>query len=260
MSDSHTLEHIHENMLKLKMFSSEKIIDSQLEQAVSRGLSTTEMLDSILDYEVKSRRTTAIDTRMKLSGIPVRKTLEEFDLSFQPSIERTLFDDLRTLRFIHNADNLILLGPPGVGKSHLAIGYGIAAIEAGFSVYYVTSVAMIDKLKKANSRGTLEFALKTLGKFKVLIIDEIGYLPMDKEGAHLFFQLVSRRYEKGTTILTSNKSFSEWGETLGDNIIAAAVLDRILHHSITMNIKGESYRLKSRRKTGLTYPPPGGSA
>ena len=119
---------------------------------------------------------------------------------------------------------------------------------------------MIEKLKKASNRGTLETALKILGKFKVLIVDEIGYFPMDKEGAHLFFQLVSRRYEKGTTIFTSNKSYCEWGEMLGDNVIAAAVLDRILHHSITMNIKGESYRLKSRRKAGLEFPPPGGSA
>ncbi len=169
MSDSQTLAHIHENLLKLRMFSSEAIVDSQLEQSVSRGLPTIEVIDIILDHEVKSRRTTAIDTRMKLSGIPARKTLEEFDLSFQPSIDRALFDDLRTLRFVHNADNLVLLGPPGVGKSHLAIGYGVAAIEAGFSVYYVTSATMIDKLKKANSRGSLDFALKTLGKFKVLI-------------------------------------------------------------------------------------------
>lgn len=259
MSDSQTLARIHENLVKLRMFSAETIIDSQLEQAASHGLPSAELIEILLDQEVKSRRASAIDTRMRLSGIPVRKTLEDFDLSFQPSIDKALFDDLRTLRFIHNADNLILLGAPGVGKSHLAIGFGVAAIEAGFSVYYLTSSVMIEKLKKANHRGTMEKALKTLAKFKVLIVDEIGYLPMDKEGAHLFFQLVSRRYERGTTIFTSNKSYSEWGEVLGDNIIASAVLDRILHHSITMNIKGESYRLRSRRKAGLAFPPPGGS-
>jgi len=259
MSDSQTLAHIHENLVKLKMFSSEAIIDSQLEQAVSRGDPLVEVLDIVLDQEVKSRRASSIDARMKLSAIPVRKTLEDFDLSFQPSIDKAMFDDLRTLRFVHNADNVIALGPPGVGKSHIAIGLGIAAIEAGFTVYYITSATLIEKLKRASHRGTLDKTLKTFSKYKVFIVDEIGYLPMDKEGAHLFFQLVSRRYEKGSTIFTSNKAYREWGEILGDNIIAAAVLDRILHHSITVNIKGESYRLKSRRKVGLTFPPPGGS-
>jgi DNA replication protein DnaC len=115
---------------------------------------------------------------------------------------------------------------------------------------------MVEKLRRANHRGSLDRSLKTLGKYKVLIIDEIGYLPMDKEGAHLFFQFVSRRYEKGSTIFTSNKSYSEWGEILGDNVIASAFLDRILHHSITVNIKGESYRLQARKKVGIPYPPP----
>lgn len=259
MSDADTLARIHENLMKLKMYSAETAIDSQLELAVSNKSSIVEVLDQILDGEVKSRRSSAIETRTKLSGIPVRKTLNEFDLSYQPSIDRSMFDDLRTLRFVYNQENVIFLGPPGTGKTHLAIGLGLAAIEAGFSIYYITSAILIEKLKRANHRGTLDRALKTLGKYKVLIVDEIGYLPMDKEGAHLFFQLVSSRYEKGSTIFTSNKTYSEWGEVLGDNVIAAAVLDRILHHSVTVNIKGESYRLRSRKKVGVSYPPPGGS-
>jgi DNA replication protein DnaC len=259
MSDGQSLPRIHENLLRLRMFSTEMIIDSQFEQAASRNKSVIDVIDELLDHEVKSRRTTANDARMRISGIPVKKTLDDFDLSFQPSIDKAVFDDLRTLRFIHNQENLIFLGAPGVGKSHLAIGFGVAAIEAGFSVYYITSTALVEKLRRASRRGTLDRALKTLSKFKVLILDEIGYLPMDKEGSHLFFQLVCRRYERGSTIFTSNKTYSEWGEVLGDNVIAAAVLDRVLHHSITVNIKGESYRLKSRRKTGLAFPPPGGS-
>ncbi len=259
MSDCLTLTRIHENLVKLRMCSAEAVIDSQLEQAVAKDLSVVDVIDMMLDQEVRSRRGSAIDTRMRLSGIPVKKTLADFDLAFQPSIDRTVFDDLRTLRFVHNEENVVFLGPPGVGKTHLAVGLGVAAIEAGFSVYYVTSALMVDKLRLANHRGALDRALKTFGKYKVLIVDEIGYLPMDKEGAHLFFQLVSRRYEKGSTIFTSNKTYSEWGEVLGDNVIAAAVLDRILHHSITVNIKGESYRLKSRRKAGLAFPPPGGN-
>lgn len=259
MSDGQTIPRIHENLIKLRMFSAESVIDSQLEQAVARDISMVEVIDMILDQEVKSRRASAIDARLCLSGLPVKKTMEEFDLAFQPSIDRSVFDDLRTLRFVHNQENVIFLGPPGVGKTHLAIGLGVAAIEAGFSVYYVTASTMVEKLKRANHRGSLDRALKTFGKFKVLIVDEIGYLPMDKEGSHLFFQLVSRRYEKGVTIFTSNKSYSEWGEVLGDNVIASAVLDRVLHHSITVNIKGESYRLRMRRKAGLAFPPPGGN-
>jgi len=259
MTDAETLERIHENLIKLRMYSAETVIDSHLEQAVTKDLSITTIMDKVLNEEVKSRSASAIETRTKLSGMPFRKTLEEFDLSYQPSIDKAIYDDLRTLRFIHNQENVIFLGAPGVGKTHLAIGLGMAAIEAGFSIYYVTSATMIDKLKRANQRGTLDRALKTLGKYKVLIVDEIGYLPMDKEGAHLFFQLVTRRYERGSTIFTSNKTYSEWGEVLGDNVIAAAILDRVLHHSITVNIKGESYRLRMRRKAGVSFPPPGGS-
>jgi DNA replication protein DnaC len=256
MSDSLAYERIHENMMNLKMNAVEPVVDSMLEQAVSNDTSLVEVIDSILDREVKSRRASAIETRTKLSGFPVRKTLEEFDMDFQPSIDKNVMSDLRTLRFLHNQDNIILLGPPGVGKTHLAIGIGMEVIKAGYMVYYQNSATLIEKLRRANHRGTLDRALKTLGKSKLLIIDEIGYLPMDKEGSHLFFQMVSKRYERSSTIFTSNKSYSEWGEVLGDSVIAAAVLDRILHHSITVNIKGESYRLSQRRKAGIPFPQP----
>ena len=256
MSDSLAYERIHENMMNLKMNAVEPVIDSMLEQAVSKETSFVEILDNILDCEVRSRKASSIETRMKLSGFPVRKTLEEFDMDFQPSIDKNVMDDLRTLRFLHNQDNIILLGPPGVGKSHISIGLGIEVIKAGYMVYYQNCATLIEKLRRASHRGTLDRALKTMGKSKLLIIDEIGYLPLDKDGAHLFFQLVSKRYERGSTIFTSNKSYSEWGEVLGDSVIAAAVLDRILHHSITVNIKGESYRLARRRKAGIPFPRP----
>lgn len=255
MSGKLTYERLHSNLLELKMFTAESTVDSLLELAATRELAPVEVLDQLLDQEVKARKASAIETRTRLAGFPAKKRLADFDLSFQTSIDPAMFEDLQTLRFVHNQENVIFLGPPGVGKTHLAIGLGLAAIQAGFSVYYLTSSRLIEKLKRANDRDTLDRALKTLSKYKVLIIDEIGYLPMDREGSHLFFQLVSRRYEKSSTIFTSNKSYSEWGEILGDTVIAAAVLDRILHHSITVSIKGESYRLSSRQRSGLSCPP-----
>ena len=144
-----------------------------------------------------------------------------------------------------------MLGPPGVGKSHLAIALGIEVAKAGLSVYFINVGNLIERLKTANREGVLEKKLRDLMKYKVLIIDEMGYLPFDEEGAHCLFQLISRRYEKSSTIFTSNKSYGEWGEIFKDHVIAAAVLDRILHHCTTINIKGESYRLKERKKQGI---------
>lgn len=249
-------ERVHEHLLRLKMFTAEKVVDSTLEYAVSNESSFLEVLDHLLSEEVKARRSSIIDSRTKLAHLPVRKRLEDFDLGFQPSIDKRQFDDLRTLRFLAEEENVILLGPPGVGKTHIAIGLGLAAIEAGYSVFYISAAALVERMRAAEERGRLEKALKKLARYKLLIVDEIGYLPMDRQGSHLFFQLVARRYEQGSTVFTSNKAYSEWGEVLGDNVIASAILDRVLHHSITLNIRGESYRMKMRKKAGTLFPPP----
>lgn len=249
-------QRLHANMTTLKLGVAESIVDSYLESSAAEGKSTVEALDYLLDQEVKARNSASVETRLKLSGFPVRKTLEEFDMSAQPSIDPKVIQELRTLRFIHNSESVVFLGPPGVGKSHLALALGHEAIRAGFLVYYISATDLIRELKRASETDRLEMRLKTLGRYPLLIIDEIGYLAMDRVGAHLFFQLVSRRYEKGATIYTSNKPYSEWGEVLGDTVIAAATLDRILHHSTTVNIKGESYRLMSRRKAGVPPSPP----
>jgi len=246
-----TYERIHNNLHYLRLDTIEAILDNYLELAAKDSKTTMEILDHLLEQERKNRDATAIDRRMKCAAFPIIKTLEEFNFDFQPSIERSVIEDLSTLRFIHNAENLVLLGPPGVGKSHLAIALGIEAVKAGFPAYFVNTSNLIERLKKANREGILEKKLKDFTKHKLLIIDEMGYLPFDEEGAHCLFQLISKRYEKSSTIFTSNKSYGEWGEIFKDHVIAAAVLDRILHHCTTINIKGDSYRLKERKRQGI---------
>jgi DNA replication protein DnaC len=188
---------------------------------------------------------------MRLAGFPIEKRLDDFDFKFQPSIDRASIRELASMRFIHNVENIVFLGPPGVGKTHLAIALGIEAVKAGFRVNFANAFILVERLIKAEKENKLEERIRKLSKFQLLIIDELGYLPFDNLGAHCFFQLISRRYEKGSIIFTSNKSYGEWGEIFKDNVIAAAILDRILHHCTTINIKGDSYRLKDRRRQGL---------
>jgi DNA replication protein DnaC len=251
MSNNKVYESVHDNMTTLGLNIAEPILDNWLDTASERNLTVMETLDHLFEQEVSIRRESAIKTRIKISGFPVKKYLDDYDLEFQKSIDKKVLDELRTMRFVHSATNLICLGAPGVGKTHIALGLGMEAIKAGFSVYFINSANMISQLKSAARRDNVEKKLKTLNKYKLLIIDEIGYLPFDAEASNLFFRLISMRYEHASTIFTSNKSYSEWGEIFGDPVIATAILDRILHHSITLNIKGESYRLKARKKTGL---------
>ncbi|AKB26294.1 Mobile element protein [Methanosarcina sp. MTP4] len=246
-----TYERLHNNLQCLKLDTIEEILDNYLELAAKDSKTTMEVLDHLLEQERKHRDAAAINRRMKSAVFPVKKTLEEFDFEFQPSVDKTVIKDLSTLRFVHNTENIVLLGPPGVGKSHLAVALGMEAVKAGFSVYFVNAGNLIERLKKANREGVFEKKMRDFTKYKLLIIDEMGYLPFDEEGAHCLFQLISKRYEKSSTIFTSNKSYGEWGEIFQDHVIAAAVLDRILHHCTTINIKGESYRLKERKRQGI---------
>jgi len=244
-------ERLKSNLEKLKLMRINEIVDNYLERATKEKLGTIEILNYLFEEEFKSKIKRSIDMKMRMSGFPFIKKIESYDFDFQPSIDRKLVSDLETLKFVYNAENVVLLGPPGVGKTHLAIGLGIRAIESGLNVYYSNCHNLILSLKQANYENRLKHKLNTLAKYKLLIIDEIGYLPLDKEGANLFFQVIVRKYEKHSIIITSNRRFSEWDEVFGDKIIAAAILDRLLHHAYVIAINGKSFRLKERKNSGL---------
>jgi DNA replication protein DnaC len=242
---------IQENLKALKLFKTYELIESSLEEASKNNQPYSDFLDQLLKQEVASKREKNIAMRTTLAKFPFIKTLESFDFDFQPSIDKKRIKDLAACRFIDNGENVIFLGPPGVGKTHLAVALGIKAVTEGYRTYFTQAMPLIASLAKAYAENRIEDRLKFYCQSKLLIIDEIGYIPIDRHGAHLFFQLVSRRYEKGALILTSNRSFSQWNEIFGDPVIATAILDRMLHHSTTINIKGNSYRLKEKVKAGL---------
>lgn len=243
-----TYERVKENLLALNMKNTLEIIDNYLERAIADNVNIVDVLDHIFSTEAKAKKVRAVENQIQMSGFPFRKTMEMFDFSFQPSIDKSQIDELCTMRFIENKENVVFLGTPGVGKTHLAVALGILAAQHRYSTYYINCNTLIEQLNKAHFENRLAERFKHFAKYRVLIIDEIGYLPMDIQGANLFFQLVAKRYEKNTTILTSNKMFSQWNEVFSDLTIASAILDRILHHCTVVNIKGESYRLKERKE------------
>jgi DNA replication protein DnaC len=248
------LERLQTACHRLRLYQIEAELASVLEQAAKRDVSYADFLDDVLGREVGAKTQKHLAMRIAMARFPFQKTLESFDFKFQPSIDPKLLRELATGRYIEGGDNVLLLGAPGVGKTHLAVALGLKACELGYRTLFTTAAGLIATLGKALGENRLDERLRLLAQPQVLIIDEIGYIPIDRQGANLFFQLISRRYERGAIIVTSNQSLGAWGEVFGDSVIAAAILDRLLHHSITVNIKGESYRLREKLKAGLLKP------
>ena len=254
------LQRLHGHCHRLRLYRVEAELTTLLEQAAKRDLGYTNFLDELLALEVRAKAEKHLAMRTAMARFPFHKTLESFDFKFQPSIDPKVIRELAAGRYIENAENALLLGPPGVGKTHLAVALGLAACAQGVRTLFTTATGLIATLGKAFGENRLDERLKLLTQPQLLIIDEIGYIPIDRHGANLFFQLVSRRYERGAIILTSNQSLGAWGDVFGDPVIATAVLDRLLHHSITVNIRGESYRLREKLKAGLLKPKIGTAA
>jgi DNA replication protein DnaC len=242
---------VAEHLMRLRLGYVAERLDALLSEAARQEPTYLDFLDGILREEVQSKQRKRVAMGVQIAHFPVQKTLDEFDFRFQPSVDQKLVRELATGRFISQADNVLLFGPPGVGKTHLAIALGRAAVETGHSVLFVTATALLATLTRAQGEGKLGEQLGFYAKPKLLIIDELGYLPFEKQSAHLFFQLVTRRYERGSMMVTTNQMVTQWGHVFGDEMIAAAILDRLLHHSHTLVIQGESYRLKQKKRAGL---------
>ena len=245
------LERLGEHLLKLRLLKSGERLEAMLQQAAAEELPYADFLERLLGEEVGAKTSKNIAMRTAMARFPFVKPLETFDFGYQPSIDQKQLQTLASCHYIEHGDNVIVLGPSGVGKTHLAVSLGLKAVESGYRVLFTTAANLIAHLTKAHTEGRLDEKLKVYTAPRLLIIDEIGYLPIDRLGANLFFQLISRRYERGPMILTSNQSFGAWGEVFGDRVIATAILDRLLHHAVTLNTRGNSYRLKEKLKAGL---------
>lgn len=233
-----TSERLQDNLSRLKLSRAAEVLDTVAQQAKESKSSYFSFLDHLLEEEVAAKEKRRIQTAMKTAGLPAAKTIEEYDFSFHPQLDQGEVMELFDLTFISNKENVIFLGPPGVGKTHLAISLAIKACHHGFKVYFITMEKLINKLKEGATRR------KAYLSSSLVVVDEVGYLPVTTQEAYLFFQFVSHRYERSSTIITSNKSFGDWQELFGDPVIATAILDRLLHHCKVVNIKGHSYRLR----------------
>ena len=256
---------IRDTLVGLRMPRALEVLDQVLQRLEQGELSAIDAIDQLLLEEYTAREGRRIGMALHTARLTPIKTLESFDFTFQPSLDRHRILALAQLEFVERAEVVHLLGPPGTGKSHLATALGVTAVKAGKSVYRATLAELIEALVRAEREGRLAERLRFHARAALLIVDEIGYLPITSGGANLFFQLVNARYEKGAMILTSNRGFAEWGEIFGDPVVATALLDRLLHHAVVIHIEGNSYRLRShadlvpehvRANAPIAPPPP----
>jgi DNA replication protein DnaC len=245
-------------LTRLKLTAIRDQLDPLLAEAARRELTLTETVALLCEREIARKEERRIEMALGLARFPMVRDLASDDFAAQPAVDPGQIRELASGRFVANGEAVLLLGPPGIGKTHLSIGIGRAVITAGYTVLFTSATTLIAQLVKAQREGRLEERLLHFSKPKLLIIDELGYLPVEPDAAHVLFQLVSRRYERGSILLTSNRAVSEWGAVFGGPVVATAILDRLLHHSHVLTIRGESYRLREKRRSGLltTRPTP----
>jgi len=260
---SSRIDSIRRSLVNLKMPRALEILDATLRRIEQGQIDGIEALDELLGEELSLRENRRIKAALRMARLPVVKTLAGYDFSFQPSLDRNRILALAGLDFIERAEVVHLLGPPGTGKSHIATAPAVEAVRAGKAVYFIPLADLIAQLAKAEREGTLREKIRFLTRASLLVVDEIGYLPVTPGGANLFFQLVNARYEKGAMILTSNRGFAEWGEVFGDPVVATALLDRLLHHAVVIQIEGSSYRMREHAalvpenvRNGAAFNPP----